>query len=127
MKNKKVRFFILFFIVLLLLIFILCYFFIPKNDSKLKTIRSEEQLEKIYQGKQQSDLENIFYSVLCMPFSIPYNSYADGVILSSSSSQSSSSLGLDASVIAPATNAASSSNNLFPLALQRTILLRIFR
>ena len=113
MKNKKVRFFILFFIVLLLLIFILCYFFIPKNDSKLKTIRSEEQLEKIYQGKQQSDLENIFYSVLCMPFSIPYNSYADGVILSSSSSQSSSSLGLDASVIAPATNAASSSNNLF--------------
>ena len=65
MKKKIKIAIILLLIVLLCIIYILC---LNKDDSELRTIKSNKELSKIYEG-ENSTIKDIFLNIVTMPFS----------------------------------------------------------
>lgn len=45
-----------------------------KNDTELKTVKSKQELLKIYEG-DNSDLQELLAKIFCMPFSMFYHNY----------------------------------------------------
>ena len=69
MKKKKIRFLVIPLLILAILLVALGVFFVFREPkSELKTIRSQKELEKIYEGKQTATKEFWTY-VFGMPFS----------------------------------------------------------
>ena len=84
--------------VILLIIVITIVFLIPAHDnSELRTIKSEKELERFYEGNETSELKEWFTNIIAMPFSFltgfsyynghSYNSgvldYEDGIVTNS--------------------------------------------
>ena len=58
MKKKKIRFLVIPLLILAILLVALGVFFVFREPkSELKTIRSQKELEKIYEGKQTATKE----------------------------------------------------------------------
>lgn len=96
-KGVKVFIVILLITIIIAVITIVC----NKDDTELKTVKSKQELLKIYEG-DNSDLQRLLARIFCMPFSMFYHNYdvigkADnagsiGIDSASSTESSSSSL-----------------------------------
>lgn len=76
MKNKNVRNWkILVAIMLLIVILTAVIYFCMKDTSELKTIKSEKELEKIYEGRSYKEGKEILINIIGMPFSLLQHRY----------------------------------------------------
>jgi len=99
LKQKKLRFVFLPLLILVILFVGLGIFFIFREPkSELKTIKSQKELEKIYEG-ESTDAKEFWTYVFGMPFSIfayhPYPHYASSINSSSSPSLSVNGIAVD--------------------------------
>lgn len=77
-----------------------------KNDTELKTVKSKQELLKIYEG-DNSDLQELLARIFCMPFSMFYNNY-DVIGKANNAGSTGGLIGIDA---ASSTESSSSSSN----------------
>lgn len=97
-KGVKVFIVILLITIIIAVITIVC----NKNDTELKTVKSKQELLKIYEG-DNSDLQRLLARIFCMPFSMFYHNY--DVI---GKADNAGSIGIDS---ASSTESSSSSSN----------------
>lgn len=69
-KGVKVFIVILLIAIIIAVITIVC----NKDDTELKTVKSKQELLKIYEG-DNSDLQELLARIFCMPFSMFYHNY----------------------------------------------------
>lgn len=69
-KGVKVFIVILLITIIIAVITIVC----NKDDTELKTVKSKQELLKIYEG-DNSDLQRLLARIFCMPFSMFYHNY----------------------------------------------------
>lgn len=69
-KGVKVFIVILLITIIIAVITIVC----NKDDTELKTVKSKQELLKIYEG-DNSDLQELLARIFCMPFSMFYHNY----------------------------------------------------
>lgn len=69
-KGVKVFIVILLIAIIIAVITIVC----NKDDTELKTVKSKQELLKIYEG-DNSDLQRLLARIFCMPFSMLYHNY----------------------------------------------------
>ena len=69
-KGVKVFIVILLIAIIIAVITIVC----NKDDTELKTVKSKQELLKIYEG-DNSDLQRLLARIFCMPFSMFYHNY----------------------------------------------------
>lgn len=69
-KGVKVFIVILIIAIIIAVITIVC----NKDDTELKTVKSKQELLKIYEG-DNSDLQELLARIFCMPFSMFYHNY----------------------------------------------------
>lgn len=69
-KEVKVFIVILLIAIIIAVITIVC----NKDDTELKTVKSKQELLKIYEG-DNSDLQELLARIFCMPFSMFYHNY----------------------------------------------------
>lgn len=69
-KEVKVFIVILLIAIIIAVITIVC----NKDDTELKTVKSKQELLKIYEG-DNSDLQRLLARIFCMPFSMFYHNY----------------------------------------------------
>ena len=69
-KEVKVFIVILLITIIIAVITIVC----NKDDTELKTVKSKQELLKIYEG-DNSDLQELLARIFCMPFSMFYHNY----------------------------------------------------
>lgn len=69
-KGVKVFIVILLIAIIIAVITIVC----NKDDTELKTVKSKQELLKIYEG-DNSDLQELLARIFCMPFSMLYHNY----------------------------------------------------
>ena len=69
-KGVKVFIVILLITIIIAVITIVC----NKDDTELKTVKSKQELLKIYEG-DNSDLQRLLARIFCMPFSMLYHNY----------------------------------------------------
>ena len=114
-------------VILIIIITTIALLFSAHDNSELQTIKSERELEKIYQGYDYSEAKEWFINVLTMPFSIMsggfnyyspryYNStdildYEDGIPTNSKSSSSSTGTKFNPSDLTAQTTTNSSSTS----------------
>ena len=97
-KGVKVFIVILLITIIIAVITIVC----NKDDTELKTVKSKQELLKIYEG-DNSDLQRLLARIFCMPFSMFYHNY--DVI---GKADNAGSIGIDS---ASSTESSSSSSN----------------
>ena len=97
-KGVKVFIVILLIAIIIAVITIVC----NKDDTELKTVKSKQELLKIYEG-DNSDLQRLLARIFCMPFSMFYHNY--DVI---GKADNAGSIGIDS---ASSTESSSSSSN----------------
>ncbi len=97
-KGVKVFIVILLIAIIIAVITIVC----NKDDTELKTVKSKQELLKIYEG-DNSDLQELLARIFCMPFSMFYHNY--DVI---GKADNAGSIGIDS---ASSTESSSSSSN----------------
>lgn len=97
-KGVKVFIVILLIAIIIAVITIVC----NKDDTELKTVKSKQELLKIYEG-DNSDLQRLLARIFCMPFSMLYHNY--DVI---GKADNAGSIGIDS---ASSTESSSSSSN----------------
>ena len=97
-KGVKVFIVILLITIIIAVITIVC----NKDDTELKTVKSKQELLKIYEG-DKSDLQRLLARIFCMPFSMFYHNY--DVI---GKADNAGSIGIDS---ASSTESSSSSSN----------------
>lgn len=97
-KGVKVFIVILLIAIIIAVITIVC----NKDDTELKTVKSKQELLKIYEG-DNSDLQRLLARIFCMPFSMFYHNY--DVI---GKANNAGSIGIDS---ASSTESSSSSSN----------------
>lgn len=97
-KRVKVFIVILLITIIIAVITIVC----NKDDTELKTVKSKQELLKIYEG-DNSDLQRLLARIFCMPFSMFYHNY--DVI---GKADNAGSIGIDS---ASSTESSSSSSN----------------
>lgn len=97
-KGVKVFIIILLIAIIIAVITIVC----NKDDTELKTVKSKQELLKIYEGNN-SDLQRLLARIFCMPFSMFYHNY--DVI---GKADNAGSIGIDS---ASSTESSSSSSN----------------
>lgn len=97
-KGVKVFIVILLIAIIIAVITIVC----NKDDTELKTVKSKQELLKIYEG-DNSDLQRLLTRIFCMPFSMFYHNY--DVI---GKADNAGSIGIDS---ASSTESSSSSSN----------------
>lgn len=97
-KGVKVFIVILLITIIIAVITIVC----NKDDTELKTVKSKQELLKIYEG-DNSDLQELLARIFCMPFSMFYHNY--DVI---GKADNAGSIGIDS---ASSTESSSSSSN----------------
>ncbi|MBR3163534.1 MAG: beta-propeller domain-containing protein [Clostridia bacterium] len=57
-------------VIFIIIITTIAFLFLVNDNSELRTIKSERELEKFYQGYEYSDAKELFINIITMPFSL---------------------------------------------------------
>ena len=107
--NRKTKIIIL--LIVIILVCIMCFVLISNNKKEIRTIKSDKQLSRIFNGDIKT-AKNTFINIATMPFSFFTNNFFSYKVIEESTLDISGESSTNNGLISSIENATSSSNEL---------------